>query len=60
MFWRSEKKGKVSDNVARYSKTPGEGTYPEALGISAGHGVYGLAGLVDENGGHDVNAADEF
>ncbi len=38
----------------------GRVTYPEALGISAGHGVYGGTRLVDEDGGHDVNAADEF
>jgi len=37
-----------------------QGTYPQALGVGTGHGVDSRARLVDKDGGHDMNAADEF
>lgn len=50
----------MSDNRERQRGDGGRVTYPETLGISAGHGVYGGTRLVDEDGGDDMNAADEF
>lgn len=49
-----------SESEERKSKSKNKGTYPEAVGIRASHRVDGRARLVDEDGGHDMDTADEF
>jgi len=57
MVWSREKGDEVSDNAVFDGEK--KRTHPETLGISASRRIDGRAGLVDEDGGHNMNAADE-